>query len=171
MKTLCIVCFFFNATSVYPQDKDTTYKYWMTFSIGGWPNEQSVVLHSAYSFSYGNYYYKVSYFTKGRDLPFEFATALPNAYILRSVSVSAGQRFRSNWFEASGFFGPAYVYGRKGISSCIDKKVSSVGIEAETQFLFRIAKEVGMGFGFYYDLNFVKNFGGACVTLTLGNGK
>jgi hypothetical protein len=176
-KSHIILLFFLVTTSVLCQEKDTTYKYWMTFSLGGWPTERVVVPHSAYSFSYHNKYYKIAYFSWGRDWPFEPPlSALPNSYILRSLSVSIGKRYRSNWFEASGFIGPSFVYGKKGLyydsnHNAIDKKVYSPGIEAEVQFLFRPAKEVGMGVGFYADMNFLKNFAGAMVTLTLGNGK
>jgi len=144
--------------------------------MGGWPNERIIVLHSAYCFSIHDNYYKVAYYSKGKDSPFGPSWfALPHEYILRSVSLSIGKCYRSNWFEASGFCGPSFVYGKKGLyetsEKLIDKKVYSMGIEGELQFLFRPAKEVGMGFGFYADLNLIKNFAGAMVTLTLGNGK
>ena len=45
------------------------------------------------------------------------------------------------------------------------------GLRTDIQLLFKLANEVGFGIGLYGNLNFIKNYAGVSVNITLGNGK
>lgn len=120
------------------------------------PNDASAVLN--YSFSLSDNFYKVAYFV--RD----------NKYLINSFDISIGKRFQSEWFEASVFGGPSYIFGEKPISFGDKEKYMTFGLQTDLQLLFRIANEVGIGLGLYNNLNFVKNYSGININITLGNG-
>ncbi|MFA6596443.1 MAG: hypothetical protein WCS69_01890 [Ignavibacteriaceae bacterium] len=150
----------FLTTTIFCQGKDSTYKYWMTI---GFRPDMGMMFNPSYSFSLGDYFYKVGYFTQDIVLRAE--------PLLNYVSISIGKRFRSKWFEASFFSGPSCVYGDKGVNPALYTKFITPGLETDVQLLFRLANEVGIGVGLYGNLNFIKNFGGITINITLGNGK
>jgi hypothetical protein len=152
-------------TTTFCQNKDSTYKYWMT--LGMWVNQGEITFDGDYSFSLGNYFYKVGYLSKD-DETFH---AGPDIYFFNSISGSIGKRFQSKWFEASVFCGPSCIIGEKGINQNIIKKFTTVGLESKIQLLIKPANEVGFGISFYGNLNPMKNFGGINLNVTIGNGK
>ena len=152
------------ATTTFCQDRDSTYKYWMTF--GFWWENRETTLNADYNFSLGNYFYKVGYLRKEDDT----FHAGPDKFFFNSISFSIGKRFQSNWFESSVFCGPSYLFGEKGINIHQYKNFNAIGLEAEIQLLFRFANEFGIGVGLHGNLNYRKNFGGININLTLGNG-
>ncbi len=128
-------------------------------------NYKGITFDADYSFSLGEYFYKIGYISKGsflNDTPEE-----DGQYFFRSINLSIGKRFQSEWFETSLFCGPAYVYG----NSYSNKSFYTVGLATQVQLLFRPANEIGIGVGMQGNLNFVKNFGAIYLNITLGNGK
>lgn len=166
MKKNLVVAIIFLTNMLYAQNADTTYKYWMT--IGGWINKD-VSLNFNYNFSLGNNFYKVGYFIKGGFS--QNPSIGEDGYLYNSVNISIGKRFQSEWFQASVFGGPSFVFGKKRISPNNTEKYNTVGLETDVQLLFRPANEVGIGIGLYGNLNFIKNYAGININLTLGNGK
>jgi hypothetical protein len=158
----------FLSTPIFAQEKDssaTVYKYWMT--AGLWCDMQ-LSLNFNYCFSLGDNFYKAEYMKRGYDFPFG---GISSGYGFNLIDVSIGKRLQSEWFQISHFIGPEYIYGIKKTSSGMSENFNTVGIQMETQVLFRLANEVGLGFGLYGNINFEKHFAGVNVNLTLGNGK
>jgi hypothetical protein len=168
MRKVYLLFLLLAATTTFCQEKDSTYKYWMTF---GFFVDKEMTLNADYSFSLGNNFYKVGYLKEGDSFPFGTIHADPDKYFFRSISTSIGKRFQSEWFQASAFCGPSYLFGEKGININQYKNFNAVGLEAEIQLLFRFANEFGIGIGLHGNLNYIKNFGGININLTLGNGK
>ncbi len=150
----------------YAQERDTSYKYWMT--IGGWI-DRDVNLNFNYSFSLGPDFYKVGYFIRGGFSQNPIPST--NGYLYHSVDISIGKRLQSKWFQASLFAGPSYIFGEKRVAANNNEKYNTIGLETDLQLLFRLADEVGIGLGLFGNLNFEKNFTGFDINLTLGNGK
>ncbi|MDP4117116.1 MAG: hypothetical protein Q8903_13345 [Bacteroidota bacterium] len=155
-------------STAFCQNKDSAYKYWMTF--GFWVDKE-ITLDADYSFSLGDNFYKIGYLRKGDSFPITNSHAEIGKYLLRSVSATIGRRYRTDWFQGSVFCGPSFVYGENGISRNISNKFFTAGLQTDIQLLFRYADELGIGVGLYGNLNFKKNYGGININLTLGNGK
>ncbi len=167
MKRFFIILFIvFSGNLLLAQKEDSTYKYWIT--IGGWI-EKNVSLNFNYSFSLGNNFYKVGYFTRGGFS--QSPSVGKDGYLFNTIDISIGKRLKSEWFNICLFLGPSYVFGKKRISQGIYEKYSTFGLESDVQLLFRPADEIGIGVGFYGNLNFTKNYAGININLTLGNGK
>jgi len=158
------------ATTAFSQEKDSTvnnssYKYWM--SVGMFiENYKGITFDADYSFSLGDNFYKVGYLSKGGFS----SDGRPNEegqYFFRSINVSMGKRFKSEWFQASLFCGPSYVYG----NSYSNESFTTISLATQVQLLFMLANEIGIGVGLQGNLNFVKNFGAVYVNITIGNGK
>ena len=94
-----------------------------------------------------------------------------DGFMHRSVDISIGDRWQSEWFQSSFFVGPAFVFGEKKNVVGDRKNYNTIGVETELQLLFRLANEVGIGLGLYGNLNFQKNFSGFNINFTFGNGK
>lgn len=165
-KNRFVVLIFFLTSLLYAQQEEPTYKYWMT--VGGWINKD-VSLNLNYNFSLVNNFYKVGYFIRGGFS--QNPSVGEDGYLFNSIDISIGKRLQSEWFQASVFGGPSYVFGQKRVSSNDTEKYHTVGLETDIQLLFRVANEIGIGIGFYGNLNFTKNYGGININLTLGNGK
>jgi hypothetical protein len=156
-------------TPAFSQDKDSSYngsayKYWMTVGMFV-ENYKGITFDADYSFSIGDNFYKVGYLSKGSfwsDSPSE-----EGQHFFRSINISIGKRFLTEWFQASLFCGPSYVYG----NSYNNDSFNAIGLATQVQLLFRLADEIGIGVGMQGNLNFVKNFGAIYVNISLGNGK
>jgi hypothetical protein len=148
------------------QEKDTTYKYWIT--VGAWIG-RNLSENLSYNFSLGDNFYKVGYFIRGGFS--ETPSVGEDGYLFNTVDISVGKRLQSKWFQSSMFVGPSFVFGKKRASFGNTDDYETAGLEADIQLLFRPANEVGIGVGLYGNLNFVKNYIGLNVNLTLGNGK
>jgi hypothetical protein len=144
---------------------DAAYKYWMT--VGFMPTRDGT-LNFNYSFSLGENFYKVDYIKKENII---FGGFDSDGFRFNSCALSIGRRFQSKWFQANFFAGPAYVYGKKYININKNEKFRTAGLQMDAQLLFRLANEVGFGVGLFANLNFIKNFTGFDVNITLGNGK
>jgi hypothetical protein len=153
------------ANSLLAQERDTTYKYWMT--VGVMPGRDGA-LNFNYSFSLGDYFYKAEYVKKGDTIMGGFGS---DGFFFDLFDVAIGKRFQSKWFQASLFAGPSYVYGEKYINTNRNEKFKTAGLQVDTQLLFRLANEVGFGVGLFANLNIIKNFVGFDINITLGNGK
>lgn len=170
LKIKCIIVFtlMFLSAPLFAQEKDSTsdnYKYWM--SAGAWVDKQ-LSLNFNYCFSLGENFYKVEYIKRGYEFPL---AGISSEYGFHLIDVSIGKRLQSKWFQISHFIGPAYIYGIKRGYPGSDENFNTAGIHMETQVLFRLANEVGLGFGLYGNINLKKHFAGMNVNLTLGNGK
>jgi hypothetical protein len=166
-KNLFIISIFIFTGFLHAQNEESTYKYWIT--LGSWFENRSITTNLSYNFSLGDNFYKVGYLSKGDD-PVFGGYGSDNIKI-RSIDVSIGKRLQSKWFQTSLFVGPAYVYGSKLLINNSIDNFNTVGMETEIQLLFRLANEVGIGVGFYGNLNFVKSNVGINLNITLGNGK
>lgn len=167
MANIIILGFILTSTA-YCQSIDTTYKYWM--SAGFWIEEQrGITFEGDYTFSLDNNFYKVAYLYRGGLLGDMNADV--GKYIFGSVNILAGKRLQSKWFQASLFCGPSYVYGSRGITGGFNEKFNTAGLDLQTQLIFRLANEIGIGIGLNGNLNFVKNFGDIFINITIGNGK
>lgn len=147
------------------QEAENEYKYWMTLGFGGY--DQTVSVNLNYSFSIGDNFYKVDYLYRGGALGGVGGDGLQNT----SIDISIGKRIQSEWIQASLFCGPSYLYGRKSIGSGDSEFFHTFGLQTYLQVLFRPANELGIGFGLFGNLNFVKNYVGININLTVGNGK
>lgn len=165
-KYLLVFLLFFSVNLLHAQKEEATYKYWMT--IGFWI-DRDVTANFNYNFSLDNNFYKVGYLTKGYSFPFGgFGSG---NILIRSIDISIGRRLQFEWFQASLFAGPSYVFGKKLLITDSIEKFNTVGLETEIQLLFRPSNEVGIGIGLYGNINFIKNYVGININLTLGNGK
>lgn len=167
MKNTIFVLLIILSFNVVPaQKKDSSYKYWLT--IGARFGE-NLSLNFNYTFGKANNFYKVGYFTRGgysrKPAPGK------DGYLFNSVDISIGKRFQSEWFMVSAFSGPAYVFGEERNSPGNYDKYNTIGIDSYIQLLFRLADEIGIGIGIYGNLNFIRNYAGVNVNITIGNGK
>lgn len=165
-KGLFIILLLLSGNLLLAQEEDTAYKYWIT--LGGWV-ERNASLNLNYSFSICDNFYKVGYFIRGGFS--QSPSVGDDGYLFNTIDISIGKRFQSEWFQASVFAGPSYIYGEKRISQGNNENYNTVGLESDVQLLFRLADEVGVGVGLYGNLNFEKIYAGLNVNLTLGNGK
>lgn len=165
IKYLLAIIFFAFTYTAYGQNSDS-YKYWFTF---GSMINRDVSMNLSYSFSLNGSFYKVGYFIRGGFS--QNPTVGNNGFLFNSVDVSFGKRLQSEWFQISAFIGPSFVFGTERTSSDTLEKFNTAGIETDLQFLFRPANEIGIGISFYGNANFMKNFTGININLTLGNGK
>ena len=148
----------------FAQDNDSTYKYWM--SLGVWA-DRDVVVNLNYSFSPGRTYFTIGYFERGGFL----GGLASDGFLFRTVNASIGDRMQSNWFHVSGFIGPSFNFGQRLVLGGSQESFKTVGIDIESQFLFRPANEIGFGLAVYGNLNLVRNYSGFKFLLTIGNGK
>ena len=159
------ILLFFVRTS-FAQEKDSTYKYWITI---GFFSNPDITFNLGYSFSLGNNFYKVGYQTKGDGLI--WGGIGNNKILFRSLNFSYGKRLQSKWLQASFFVGPSFVFGEKLINVTTNEKFRTAGLQMDAQLLFRIISEVGIGMGLFTNLNFERNFAGFDINLTFGKGK
>jgi hypothetical protein len=157
---LMLVCM----NSAYSEDRDSTYKYWLT--LGFWA-DRDVSSTLNYSFSLGDDFFTVGYFDRSGML----GGLASDGFHFKAVNASIGERVQSTWFHISGFIGPSYVFGRKLISGGSQESFNTFGIDLQTQLMFRPANEVGIGLALYGNLNLVRNYSGFRFMLTFGNGK
>lgn len=167
-KILLVLLIFFSANILQAQKEDTTYKYWM--SLGLWV-DRDISFNFNYNFSLGDNFYKVNYLTRGGSFISKGVNPGSDGIVFSSIEVSIGKRLQTKWLQASLFVGPSFVFGEKRINANLNEKFKTAGLEIDTQLLFRLANEVGVGIGLFANLNFVKGFSGINVNLTLGNGK
>jgi hypothetical protein len=148
----------------FSQENDSTYKYWMT--LGLWADRDADVALN-YSFSPGQNFFTVGYFERGGFL----GGLASDGYHISAVNASIGDRIQSQWFHVSGFIGPSFIFGRKIIPGGDQESFKTIGLDLQSQFLFRVANEVGFGLALYGNLNPVKNYSGFRFMITIGNGK
>lgn len=152
------------AFPVSAQQKDSSsYKYWLTLAPG--VINTSITLN--YSFSLGNNFYKAGYFHRTSI----FGGVGRDGYLFNTIDISIGKRYQSEWFTASVFTGPSYVFGKKRAAFFEHEKFYTAGLQSEIQLLFRPADEIGFGIGLYSNLNFERSIWGMNITITMGNGK
>jgi len=111
----------------------------------------------------------VGYFYRGGLLSNEGPDE--DGYLFKSIDFSIGKRIQYEWFKASLFAGPAFVFGKRSVSHFDYEKFYTAGLEADVQLLFRPANEVGIGVSLFGNLNIIKNYSGVNFCITLGNGK
>ena len=165
-KNLLGLLILFSVNFLHAQKEENLYKYWMT--VGSWV-DRDLTANFNYSFSIGNNFYKVGFLSKGDSFPFEGFGS--DNILIRAIDISIGRRLQTEWFQASLFVGTSYVFGKKLLINDSIEKFNTVGLETDIQLLFRPANEVGIGIGLYGNLNFIKNYAGININLTLGNGK
>lgn len=171
MKTIStFLILFFMSGTIMSQDKGSDYKYWMTG--GMWLQkylEGSVTL--SYQFSVNNYFYKVGYLVKGAAALDGGFTTNADGFLFRSVNISIGDRLEDRYYQIAAFIGPSYVFGenRKYHNEIVN--FSTVGLQFDTEFVFKPVSEIGLGLGVYGNLNFKQPFYGMNVLLNIGNGK
>jgi hypothetical protein len=90
--------------------------------------------------------------------------------INQSLSLTFGDRFRSKAFEAWVFAGPAFTLIYKGSLSDPAMRTSTVGLELKTLLMFRASKSAGFGVGCFGNLNHIKSFAGATISIVITNG-
>ena len=168
-KLLMITLLLLSENLLFAQEEDTVYKYWMT--VGGMFMNDEISSILNYSFSLGNNFYKVGYFQRGGFSLSDTPTVGRDGYLYNTIDISIGKRFQSEWFQASVFAGPSYIYGKKRISQGNKEDYNTIGLGSDIQLLFRLADEVGVGVGLYGNLNFAKSYAGMNINITLGNGK
>ena len=139
MAKLYFIFLLFSLTAIaIGQSKDTTYKYWMTIGISA-ENYVGITFDADYSFSLGDYFYKVGYLSKGGiesgDMPYG------GQWFFRSYNVSIGKRYMVRWFQASLFCGPSYVHIIKGNDFISDETFHTVGLAAQVQLLLKLPKK------------------------------
>jgi len=161
---IAILTFVINLTA---QDSTNEYKYWLTLGAGVGVDEQTVSVNFNYSFSLGDNFYKIGYLHRGGILGGPGEDGLLNT----AVDISIGKRIQSDWFQVSFFTGPSFIFGEKSIGHGDSEKFKTVGLETYMQLLFRPENALGIGFGVYGNLNFVKSYVGINLNLTIGNGK
>jgi len=165
-KNLLVLLILYSSGLLQAQKEDTAYKYWMTI---GFFFDADVTLNLSYNFALGENFYKVSYQKKGDAIlggGFNHSD-----FLFREIDISIGKRLQFEWFQASLFTGPSYVYGKRRFRNSRIEKFDTVGLETDIQLLFRPANEIGLGIGLYGSLNFIKNYAGININLTFGNGK
>ena len=162
---MLIISFFAFILPVQAQEKDTTYKYWVTIGLIGY--EGDLALNLSYNFSLAEKFFKVGYLLKCGMM----GGLAEDGFLHKSIDISIGDRWQSEWFQSSLFAGPAFIFGEKKNSTGDRENYNTIGVETELQFLFRMANEVGIGLGLYGNLNFQKSFFGFNINFTLGNGK
>ena len=163
MKKIFLAFLVLFSLSILAQGKDTTYKYWMTLGIG----VINTSVNFNYSFSLGDNFFKAGYLKRGGLL----TITGKDGYLYNTIDISIGRRLQSEWFQASLFAGPTYIFGEKRVPSNDNEKYNAIGLNTDLQLLFRLANEVGIGLGLYGNLNFEKNYAGININLTFGNGK
>ncbi len=163
MKKIFLAVLITFASNLLAQEKDTTYKYWVTLGLG----VIKTSINLSYNFSIDDKFYKVGYLNRGGLL----TTTGKDGYLYNSMDISIGKRLQTEWFQISLFSGPSYVFGKKRATSGDHEKYNTIGLETDAQLLFRAANEVGIGLGLYSNLNFERSYAGINISLTLGNGK
>ncbi len=177
MKTILLAVLMLSTSVVTEaQKEEASYKYWITIGGGFWP-DQDISLNINYSFSpsfsflTGGTFFKVGYLTKGG---FSFNRNIgvgEDGFLYNTIDLSIGKRLLSERFIACLFLGPSYIYGEERTPYGPYYKFRTFGLESDIQLLFRLANEVGIGVGLYGNLNFVNNYAGMNINITLGNGK
>jgi hypothetical protein len=161
-----ILILIFFCTSIYAQDKDEDYKYWLTL---GMLIDGNVSFNIDYSFSIKEKFFKAGYFIRGGIS--EEPSPGRDGYLFNSFDFSIGQRILFNWAQISMFTGPSYVFGKKQIQDGKTKDFKTFGLQTNFQLLFKPANEIGLGIGLYGNINFIKNYLGVNLNITIGNGK
>jgi hypothetical protein len=147
---------------IFSQDNDSSYKYWMTLGIMPLFNDVSVSF--SYNFSIKDNFYKIGYQKKGNSITEGLG------HMFNTIDISYGKRIISEWIFADFFIGPSYIYGEK-LAAKNRENFKTAGLQADTQLLFRMANEIGIGFGLYGNLNFERSYTGFSLYFTIGNGK
>ncbi len=167
MKNLSIIFILLLLTkTVFAQDQDSTYKYWITLGLYFEPD---VSFNTSYSFSLGSNFYKVGFQSKGHGLI--WGGFGKNEFKFKSFDISIGKRIQTNWFQVSLFSGPSLVIVDKRLLFGNKEKFFTGGLQSDFQVIFRAADEFGIGIGLYSNLNLKKSFTGINLNLTFGNGK
>jgi hypothetical protein len=168
MRTILIL--FFVWGTIISQDKDSDYKYWMTGGI--WLQqylEGSVTL--SYQFSLEDYFYKVGYLVKGAAALDGGFTTNADGFLFRSVNISIGDRLEDRYYQIATFIGPSFVFGENRKNNDEIVNFSTVGLQFDTEIVFKPVSEIGLGLGIYGNLNFKQPFYGMNVLINIGNGK
>ena len=105
------------------QEEDTEYKYWMTLGVG----IINTTLDLSYSFSIEDYFYKAGYLRRGGL----FTTTGRDGYLYNAVNISIGKRLQSEWFQASLFTGPSYLFGERKAAGESNVRFNSIGLESD----------------------------------------
>ncbi len=157
----------YSASLLQAQESDSSYKYWMTLGLGSFDDNISGNL--SYSFSIGENFYKVGWLIQDEFNPISGASF--GSADFNSIDISIGKRFQSEWWQASFFAGPSFVFGENKISSGNRERYNTIGLQTDIQLLLRLADEIGIGVGLWGNANFEKSRAGINVNITLGNGK
>ncbi len=127
-KVILIFILLFSEKSLLAQNEDSTYKYWIT--IGGMATSELASLNLGYTFSLADNFYKVSYFTRGGFS--QNPSVGDDDYLYNTIDISIGKRFQSEWFQASIFAGPSYLFGKKKLSEDNFENYNTVGLESDS---------------------------------------
>ena len=168
-KYLLILSVLYSVSLLQAQDKDSSYKYWMTW--GFMFLDGNVSGNLGYSFSIGENFYKTGWLVQDKFEPSPWGGGSIEMADFNSVDISIGKRYQSEWWQANVFAGPSYVFGDNSISNGNREKYNTIGLQTDIQLLLRLANEIGIGVGLWGNANFVKSHAGININITLGNGK
>jgi hypothetical protein len=152
----------------FSQVKDTTDR--RMVSVGALLANDIFIFQLDYSISIKNNFYKLGYICDGGlSLTGEDGPSYKGSF-LQSVSFTFGDRFRSKAFEAWLYCGPAYVWGINKFEDNPQKQSNTIGLEAKALLMFRASKSAGFGVGCFGNLNRIKSFVGATISIVITNG-
>ena len=150
------------------QNKDTTDKRF--FAFGALLGNDLFIFHADYSITIKDNFYKLGYICDGRLLPSKSDDRSKNNDFFQSLSVTIGDRFRSNSFDALVFGGPAFGWGHKGSDNDPELIFGTVGLEAKALLMFRASDNAEFGVGCFGNVNPEKCFFGITLSFVLTNG-
>jgi hypothetical protein len=166
------LCLLMLSVSLFAQEKDSSYKYWLNFGVGG-EHELSSSFALNYNFSIKNHFIQAGYHFSGAIMNIEGGLLQPSGgNIFHSFNLSYGERLMSDYFLSSAFIGPSLVTGKtKKEADLKSKKYTTIGLAIETQWIFRAANELGFGIEFYGNLNHYQNIAAVSFLIYLSNNK
>lgn len=152
--------FLFCSVNLFSQEDTDVYKYWINTG-GGVSTEHDLSLLLSYTFGYEKFYQVAFNDSQNFSL---FGDS--DKQSLKSLSFAYGTRVKYEWFYATAFAGIALVRHRN-----YNHKLFQPGIYLNSQAMFRLANEVGLGVNVYTVLTFNKSVVGLRFCISLGNGK
>jgi hypothetical protein len=171
MKRIFFFLCIFN-TFLFAQEKETNYKYWLNFGIGG-QHELSSSFALNYNFSIEKHFLQAGYHFSGAIINLNGGFLQPSGgNILHAYNISYGERLMSNYFLSAAFIGPSLVTGKvNNQADNISKSYTTIGLSIEAQWIFRAANELGLGIEFYGNLNRYQNISAISFIIYLSNNK
>ena len=151
------------------------YKYWFNVGLGG-----QFVLHTSFSVNYNwslnNYFAQVGYNSNGEVVGafakiFDPKPDYEEGYLIQAINFGMGTRNVKRYFSLASFIGPAFIWGEmpkteERVEGGYEiyrtyKDFHSIGLVAQSQFIFKPIREFGVGIELYGNLNKIRNI--ACV--------